>query len=117
MSKFTVSVYAEQDCTPVRGNALASGDSAEDKRCEDEILARLESGDIWAWASVTVRVEYNDTSGEMYSEAYLGCCSYAAEAEFRADAYFTDMVDECKSILIADARALIAAIENETQSK
>jgi hypothetical protein len=50
--EFTVRV--EQDDTPVRGNAMASGDDAADRECEDEILSRLEAGNVEAWCVLTV---------------------------------------------------------------
>jgi len=49
-----IKVEALEEDIPVRGNALASGDAEADRACEDEILARLEAGDIWAWCTVRV---------------------------------------------------------------
>jgi hypothetical protein len=43
--KTTFTIHAEVDETPVRGNALASGDPSNDRECEDEILARLRDDD------------------------------------------------------------------------
>ena len=76
----TIRLYAtqEDDC-PVRGNALASGDDAYDKKVEDEILERLDNGDVWAWAVVEVRAGYGDLS----ASDYLGACSYESEKDFR----------------------------------
>ena len=45
-------VRAERDWTDVRGNAMCSGDNDFDKECEDKIIADLNDGNIWAWASV-----------------------------------------------------------------
>lgn len=77
---------------PVRGNALASGDDRIDEQCENAILARLAAGDPWAWCIVRVTVQAED--GREESE-FLGGCSYANEAEFRAGGYFDDMVKSC----------------------
>lgn len=85
----TIELRWERDLTPVRGNALASGDDAEDKVQEDEIIARLDRGDDWAWCCVTVTAEYYGCTGR----DTLGGCSYKSEAEFRADPYFADMVN------------------------
>lgn len=88
-----ITVSAELDEIPVRGNAIASGNDADDKAVEDEIIARVESGDVWAWCTVRVRVTYR---GVLSADSYLGACSYAGEAEFRADSgYYGDLVDEC----------------------
>jgi hypothetical protein len=68
--KTTFTIHAEVDETPVRGNALASGDDAADREYEDEILARLRDDDVWAWACVEVR-----------ESGYFGdLCREAAEA-------------------------------------
>lgn len=84
----TVEIVAEQDDVRVRGNAVCSGDPDLDKEYEDEILRRLDDGDVWAWADVAVRVSYKGFAGE----DYLGCCSYEDEADFTANSgYFGDM--------------------------
>lgn len=84
----TVEIIAEQDDIGVRGNAMCSDDPTFDKECEDEILRRLDQGDTWAWASVTVRVSYAGFVGE----DYLGCCCYEDEADFVSNgAYYADM--------------------------
>jgi len=84
----TIRLYVEQDHIPVRRNALASGDDAEDKAYEDAILERLDAGDVWAWAQVEVRASYADVDGA----DYLGACSYEDEDDFRQPGgYFDDM--------------------------
>lgn len=91
-----ITVHAREDDIPVRGNALASGDDAEDKRCEDAILERLERGDVWAWACVEVRASWDLYDGS----DYLGACSYDSEEDFRQQGdYFDDMVDEALEVL------------------
>lgn len=83
-----VEILARQDDIPVRGNALASGDDAEDKACEDAILARLDRGDEWAWALVEVRASFEGWK----ASDFLGACSYASEDDFRTPGgYFEDM--------------------------
>ena len=91
---FVIEVIAEQDDCEVRGNALASGDDAADRECEDTIIERLNNGDVWAWASVAVKVSH-PAWPEIEGVDYLGCCSYADEADFTAyDGYYPDMVRE-----------------------
>ena len=83
-------VEAEQDETDPRGNA-SSIDPETDTEILSEINERLERGDVWAWAHVTVRV----TFGELTGEASLGGCSYKDEADFRqSGGYFDDLVVE-----------------------
>jgi hypothetical protein len=102
-AEVTFTVEAEQDDLRVRGNALASGDDAEDKACEDEILRRLDAGDVWAWACVTVKASWRGFVGA----DTLGACSYEHEGDFRECDYFTDM---CKNAL-EDLNRTIAEIE------
>jgi hypothetical protein len=87
---FTIEV--EQDDIPVRGNAIASGDDIFDCKVENEIIQRLDNGDVWAWASVKVIGTYKGLS----SCEYIGACSYENEAEFKADGYYDDI---CYDIL------------------
>lgn len=69
--------------------SFASGDDEADARHAAEIRDRLEYT-AWAWCCVQVTVTYGDDS----ACDYLGGCSYESEADFRADPYFEDMVNE-----------------------
>lgn len=86
----TITLTCEQDDARVRGNACATDDPDADRACEDEIIRRLDQGDVWAWAVVTVTATYDDHRGI----AVLGGCSYASEQEFNGDGCYTDMVSE-----------------------
>ena len=109
-SDVTFHVIAEQDHIPVRGNALASGDDAEDRRCEDEILKRLNDGDVWAWAVVEVEARYHGLVGR----DVLGGCSYRDEADFREPGgYFDDMKSEALADLQHQLDELAPAICEE----
>ena len=75
---------------------------------EDEILARLDRGDLWAWCHVVVTARWNGYVGE----AHLGGCSYADEESFRhPGGYYPQMQAEALAALnavVADrARTLI----------
>ena len=86
----TVRIFAEQDIIPVEGNACVSGDDAFDREVERAILRRLDQGDIWAWATVTVTVCW----GPFSASDYLGCCCYEDEADFcQSGGYYDDMVE------------------------
>lgn len=103
-----ITLTAEQDDIPVRGNALASGDDEVDRACEDAILDRLESGDVWAWASVRVRATYRRYSGS----DYLGACSYADEEAFRAPGeYYDAMRDRALENLAFDMLSHVVELE------
>lgn len=97
------SITAEQDDIPVRGNAVVSGDEEVDKKIEDEIIERLENGDVWAWASVQVTAEFKGITGN----AYLGACSYKSEKDFvEAGDYYIDMKREAYDNLISELEDL-----------
>lgn len=104
MTPAVFTVHVEQDETPVRGNALASGDDAVDRECEDEILARLRDGDVWAWACVEVRA----TRGDFHASTYIGGCTYDDEADFRECAYFEELCKEALSVLDEKLRECIS---------
>lgn len=97
-NKIEFRIEVQQDDIEVRGNALASGDDAEDKRCEDAIIERLNSGDVWAWACV--RVVAFIPGVDLTGDAYLGACCYADEEDFKRDGYYRDMCGEAKTELL-----------------
>lgn len=81
-------ITVEQDDTPVRGNAIDTGDADEDRREEDGIISRLNDGDVWAWCVVTVSVSALGFTGS----DTLGACRYDNEHDFRTDANYQSMV-------------------------
>jgi len=100
----TYSIHAEQDDLPVRGNALASDDPAVDKECEDDILARLDRGEVWAWAYVKVTAECCGFKGV----DTLGACSYKDEADFcTPGGYWDDMQKEARTDLVKTLKAAV----------
>ncbi len=68
---------------PVRGNVMVSGDDALDQEVEDEIIARLDRGDIEAWCMARVTAEFalDDDDPICYALDHLGGLSYPSEAE------------------------------------
>ena len=95
-------LYIQQDDQEVRGNASAWDDEAENKAYEDAIIERLDSGDVWAWAVVTVEARYKDFSGL----DNLGACCYENTAAFiTPDGYWPDMKAESYSDLLNALRA------------
>ena len=86
-----IHLTAEADQTAVLGNASASGVKRIDREIEQEIFERLNRGDVWAWADVTVTVSW----GPFSAIDTFGGCNYENEEEFRQPGgYFDDMVDE-----------------------
>ncbi len=86
-----------QDDAPVRGNASASGDDYRDRNVEDVIIARLEGGDVWAWATVSVTCRV--PGHRAFGVDHLGCCSYANEDGFKSGGYYDDMCSESRQAL------------------
>ena len=104
--KFEITCMPED--TPVRGNALDSGDPAEDRKIEDEIISDLDNGNEWAWCCVRVRATWKGFTGE----DYLGGCCYGSRAEFEAGGYLPDM----KAQALADLNASVARTAEEIGS-
>lgn len=87
----TVLVTAHPEEIPVKGNAICSGDEDFDRQVESEIMKRLEHDDVWAWATVSVAVNWQG----LKENEYLGCCCYESEEDFRNNSgYFEEMVDQ-----------------------
>lgn len=111
----TFEVHAYPEDMRLEGNAMASGDEALDKQVCDEIRARLERGDVWAWCIVrvtaTVTVHYTcgacSYADEVSTSDELGGCSYESERDFVSDAYYEDMCANLVYRLNTMARALV----------
>jgi hypothetical protein len=87
----------------VRGNAMASGNDAEDKEVEDSIIEDLENGNEWAWCTVKVTAKYKDIEGT----DYLGGNSYKSEEDFITNSgYYEDMKEQAYTDLLTELRNL-----------
>ena len=107
MKTVEFNVEAWQDDTDVVGNAMCSGDDAFDKECEDHILADLDDGNVWAWASIKVTACVDGIE----CANYLDCCNYKDEADFLKDACYLDMKGEALSELRMECESNLHAIE------
>lgn len=95
-----ITVEAVQDWASVNGNAMASGDDAYDTEVEAGINERIDNGDVWAWAYVTVKGKWLG----LEAADHLGCCSYADENDFRTNSgYFDDMREIVIDSILANA--------------
>ena len=77
---------------PVRGNLVVTEDDERDRQLEDSVIARLDDGDIWAWADVEIYVEIDGVKSE---SEYIGGCSYVDAEDFIKCGYYEDMVARC----------------------
>lgn len=111
-SKVSYQIHIEVDDIEVRGNAVSSGDEAYDRRVEDEILQRLEDGDTWAWAAITVTAHLEGL--EVHGADHLGACSYASEEQFRECPYFADMCEAALDDLEQRIEAIQHIVEQST---
>ena len=98
--EFTLEV--EEETKQVRGNAMHSRDKAYDKKIEDEILHRLDKGDVWAWAAICVKAKWRGMEGV----DCLACCCYKDEEYFKKDGYYEDMKLQAYDDLIDKLKAL-----------
>lgn len=102
---FTLTCLEEH--APVRGNALASGDDAEDRKAEDKIIRRLDKGNQWAWCTVKLVGRFKS----LESVEYLGCCSYKSERDFvKNSGYYDDMVDAIVFDINEQAAEIVGAV-------
>ena len=106
LARITIEIEPEE--ISIRGNCMASGDDEFDEKCAKEIEAQLDSGNLWAWCTVTVRAEYAGVTGY----ANLGACSYSSGNEFRKDGYFHDMqieaIEDLDRRLVFTSREIMA---------
>lgn len=112
---FTVSL--EEESVEVRGNAMASGDDAANREVENEILTRLDRGDLSAWCSGKVEASIEFNGQTFKGVAYLGCCSYATDAECEKsliEDYRLD--DEARADLIATLESAVKKGEIAAQA-
>ncbi len=89
------------ECLPedmgIRGNVLACGDDAEDRRAEDAVIESLNNGNEWAWCCIQVTLKFKDWSGT----DFLGGCSYKSKRDFQEEGgYFPDMVSRAFDELV-----------------
>jgi hypothetical protein len=98
-------ITSESEDTPVRGNAMASGDDEQDREAEDRIIADMESNE-WAWCSVKVTAVWQGFRGS----AYLGCCSYKDREDFEKGGYLPQMQEEALETLNTDIARIAAKL-------
>src|SRR5664279_5141177 len=99
----TYNLYIMQDDLEVRGNASAWDDEAENEAYANEIITRLDAGDTWAWAAVTVQAEFMGIS----ACDHLGACCYKDTADFvsaETGGYYADMKSEALDALMAKCK-------------
>ncbi len=99
-SQVTIETYPED--MPV-SECFACGDTslatiAFEKQENAKIQARIDSGDEWAWCMVTVTAR---SASGITANASLGGCSYADEADFRADG-FEELAREAREALATE---------------
>ncbi len=104
----TFTLECEEEDIPVRGNALASGDEQADRDCENEIIARLDEGDLWAWCCVKVTARWRGHEGV----SYLCGCSYEDEESFKhLSGYYPGMRSEALADLNQNLRTMNVDLE------
>lgn len=112
MDAVTFKLEIEPEDTPVRGNVMASGDDQADRDLENEIIERLDRGDLWAWCYVKVTASVTMDGHTFTGSNAIGGCSYfgtdsECEAAFKRD-YYTDLCDEARENLFTDLRDAVS---------
>lgn len=96
-------ITVEQDYATVCGNAAKSDNEELNAKVEDEIVKRLNNGDVWAWADVCVTASWHGLEGE----AYMGMCTYDDEQDFiKTSGYYGQMKEEAYEELIETIKGL-----------
>lgn len=75
---------------PVRGNYMCTDDTEQDKADEDEVIERLNRGEIEAWCRVVVIAEWEGYKGY----ASIGGCVFGSASEAAQMAIDYDLHDE-----------------------
>jgi hypothetical protein len=115
----TYKLRVMQDNLPIRGNAISTGDPAQDKSVEDELIKRSDRGDVWAWAQVTVIASADGFEGM----DHLVGCSYRDTKDFIGDGKegdYADMKAEAKRELLDGLKRAVvtlAALESTVKNK
>lgn len=113
--EYTYTVEVEQETTEICGY-YASGDDAQDRADEQAIIDRVNSGDVWAWASVRVHA-YATIDGVQYEgvSTWLGACSYADESDFcTPGSYFDDLCAEARADVESQKRWAVKLPDGST---
>ena len=114
----SVMLEIRESDVPIRGNAMVSGNSKYDRKVENEIIERLDNGDIYAWfdAKVTVEIEVNGVKFEGYD--ILGACSYTGLKQFlESGGYYDDMVQTALDNALSELREAFHGTLNESEVK
>jgi hypothetical protein len=80
--EFTIECQSEY--SPIKGNAIASGDDEYDRQVEEQIAKDFDNGNEWAWCTVKTTASWRGFKGV----DYLGCCSYESKQAFMSDGYY-----------------------------
>lgn len=102
--RFSVRYHPED--IPVRGNVSAWSEE-EDRKAENEVLARLDNGDIFAWFWVEVRAEWNGIEGR----SSLGGCNYESREDFESSETLEELKAEAYEELIGEIERLYLALK------
>ena len=96
----------EPEDTPVRGNAMVSGDDEHDRAVENRIIYDLEvNQNPWAWCTVKVTAEWRGVE----ASAYLGCCSYKSREDFIE--HNGGYIDELKGEALEELASLVFTMQ------
>jgi hypothetical protein len=85
----TVTVTPEEEFEPIT-RELSFQQTGADHSQYIRKVQRDNGCNPWLWCTVAVKAEFKGLTGT----AYLGCCAYRNEEDFKAGGYFEQMRDE-----------------------
>ncbi len=88
---------------------LATGDDEQDRKDTDEVIRRVEGGDVWAWAYVRCTATIDNGQGVTFTgSSGLGGCCYSDAKDFLA-CEAENLMSEARSDLIERLKTSQAA--------
>lgn len=117
-AEVTFEVTIEAEDTPVRGNLIASDDPDADRLDEEDVLHRLNRGEVEAWCCVVVTATWQAPDGAEYTgRDTLGGCSltehYTAEIAAKEHGMREQALDDLNQRLaskVVKAKQLVRAL-------
>lgn len=102
------SLTADHEDIPLEG-AFHFDDEELERETINAISERLERGDVWAWAAVTVTARWAGFKGT----AHIGGCNYTDEDDFKKNSgYFKDMLLEALNDLMKEITSAGWTLDN-----
>jgi hypothetical protein len=113
-----IAVGTEPEDLSIRGNYIVSGDADYDRKCEDDIISQLDSGNEWAWCRIRVDVTPKSLNYVDIITGYSlwGGCSYENREEFIKSDTYNEMVMQALDDLNFKAERMYNGLKDKFSS-